>query len=529
MSEFPYYHQPAEEDERGIVEAVDVLVYGATPAGITAAVQAARHGRSVALLEPSRRIGGVSASGLGMTDLDTGRESTIGGITREFYAEQAKRPGAVGWRLDPEVAERVFQQLLTKAGIEPRYTQFVDTVERENTRITAVATERGRRIQPQVVIDASYEGDLARRAGATLRVGREANAEYGERYNGVQLSDNHQFELDIDPYAIPGDSASGLLPGVTLSDVYRQGAASPLTQSYNFRLLVTDDPTRRVPFERPEDFDQKRYELWKRYYLGPRFPAEEKIKRILKLFDPVTSYGEYSDFDKNSEGPFSLDYVGGSQAWPLASYQTRERIFQAHLSYDRGLMWLIGHDPEIPDYIRLPWQRYGLAADKFTDTRNWPPQLYVREAGRLVGENVMREHHFFGRPGFAAEDPVGLASYGLDSHNCQRIVLNGSVRTEGNVQVEPGSSYGISYRSMAPKRREITNLLVPVCLSASHIAHGSIRMEPTFMVLGQSAGTAAHLAIWLGRAVQEVPYPILEKELYKNGQVLRNEKQALAA
>ncbi len=502
---------PAAAFAAAIVSA-DIVVYGATSAGIVAAVQARRMGRTAVVIEPGTHLGGLSTGGLGMTD--SGTKESIGGIAGEFYRRvHAKYAGTpvtptspARFTFEPHVARAVFDDLLAAAGVPVYYSMRLSTVTRAGSRITELATDNGQVFRAPMFLDCSYEGDLMHRAGVTWTAGREANATYGETINGVQLRDKHQFTLPVSPYRTAGDPASGLLPGIAAS-VPPNGTADTRIQAYNFRMCLTQ-AAGRIPFPRPAGYNVADYELLWRYiqagYTGPFFTTH--------------SVGG-GKTDSNNNGAFSTDHIGGNYDYPTASYAVRDAIFAEHRRYQQGLMWFLANDSRLPAAIRTATASWGLAADEFTTTGGWPPQLYVREARRMVSAYVMTEHDC--RRTVRASDPVGMASYTMDSHNCQRVVVNGLVKNEGDVQVGVPGPFPISYRSIVPNASQCTNLLVPVCLSASHIAYGSIRMEPVFMILAQSAATAAILATDAAVSVQALNYPALAARLRADGQILQ--------
>jgi hypothetical protein len=520
-------------------QAYDIVVYGGTSAGISAAVQAARMGRSVVLIEPGRHLGGMTASGLGATDI--GNKAAIGGISREFYqrikkhyADDAswvyeKRADFKGgghsptedaaWTFEPHVAERVYQDLLREHRVPVilgRRLDLAKGVTKDGARILSIAIESGETYRGQVFIDATYEGDLMAKAGVSYHVGREANAVYGETLNGVQVKNaiHHQFVKNIDPYVKPGDPSSGLVPRVHAGPLGVDGEGDHRVQAYNFRLCATDRPENRRPWPKPAHYDEKQYELLLRNFEA----GDDRVP-----WHPLLMPNRKTDANNNFA--FSTDDIGSSDAYPDGDYKTRDRIWQEHLDYTKGLMWTLANHPRVPEKVRRHFQTWGLARDEFADNDNWPWQLYVREARRMVSAYVMTEANCRGRR--TAEDAVGLAAYTMDSHNVQRYVTReGFVLNEGDVQVGGFPPYPISYRSIVPKAAECTNLLVPVCLSASHIAYGSIRMEPVFMVLGQSAATAAVLAIEDKADVQQVDYARLRERLLRDRQVLEWTKPA---
>jgi hypothetical protein len=522
----------AQESDR-----YDVVVYGATSGGVTAAVQAGRMGKRVVLIAPDGHIGGMTTGGLGATD--RGSPRTVGGLAREFYRglyEYYSDPGAwkyetraeyvpkhpwtvtedqkLHWFFEPHAADRVYRGMLAKEGVAIVSGERLDLgrgVEKDGTRIVAIVMEGGRRFAGKVFLDATYEGDLMAKAGVSYIVGREPNSRYDEQYNGIQL--NRAIE-GVDPYVVPGDPSSGTLPGVVFPrQPGEPGQGDGLTQAYNFRLTLTDVGENQVAITRPDDYDPKLYELLARQLAATR---PTTIDKVLLRLTPMPN----RKTDTNNSGLFSTDYLGMSYDWPEADYATRARIWQAHKSYTQGLLWFLGHDPRVPREVRDEMLRWGLARDEFTDTGHWTPQLYVREARRMVSDYVVTDRD--ARHLRKAEDPVALATYAMDSHYVSRFVdARGRLWLEGGYGMSLNKRpMAVSYRSIVPRRGEASNLVVPVCLSASHAAYGSIRMEPVFMMLGQSAATAACLAIDRGVAVQDLPYPALRDRLLADGLVL---------
>jgi hypothetical protein len=529
----------------------DLVVYGGTSAGVTAAVQGRRMGRTVVLLEPGSHLGGLSSGGLGNTDI--GNKGAIGGLSRRFYEQVAAhyaRPEAwvhetreeylersdIGnqghgrgdpiaertgvptmWVFEPSVAEGIVRAMVGEAGVDVRFGQRLALdggVRKAGAAIRSVRMESGEVFAGGVFIDATYEGDLMAEAGVSYTVGREGNAVYGETLNGVQTANavHHQFEVPVDPWVVPGDPTSGLLPGLHEGGPGEEGTGDHRVQAYNFRMTLTDVSENRVPIPRPEGYDPRRYELLRRYIEAGHFDA-------LDLNSPMPN----RKTDVNNHGAFSSDHIGGSYEYPDGDYATRQRVFDDHVSYVMGLWYFLQNDPRLPAEVREAAGRWGLCRDEFTDNGHWPHQLYVREARRMVNDHVMTEHHCRGEE--RAEDSVGLAAYGMDSHNTQRYVADGAARNEGDVQVGVPGPYPVAYRALVPRRGEATNLLVPVAIAASHIAYGSIRMEPVFMILGQSAATAASLALEEGGPVQEVDYARLRERLLADGQILEWEPE----
>jgi hypothetical protein len=498
-----YYYPVPPQAPRTIV--TDVCVYGGTSAGIAAAVTAARLGRSVCVAAFGRHIGGLSASGLGATD--TGRIDAIGGVSREFYRRVGAHYGLPEtFRFEPHVAEAAFEAWVAEHGIEVLREQRLDTVRMSRDRIVELRMESGLRFRAAMFIDAGYEGDLLARAGSSWFAGREGNAAYGETLNGVQFRSGHQFRVPVDPYVVPGNPASGLLPGISADAPGTTGEGDHRIQAFNFRVCLTRAAD-RLPFPKPAGYDANRYALLLRY-------IQAGIFDVLGNNQPMPN----GKTDLNNNGAVSTDNIGRNYDWPDGSYEDRERIFQDHVTYQQGLLWFLANDERVPATVRAEMNAFGLPRDEFTATGGWPHELYVREARRLVSEYVMTEHDCRGTT--SIEDPVGLASYTMDSHNCKRVVVGGYARNEGDVQVGTPAPLPIAYRSIVPRVGECENLLVPVCLSSSHIAYGSIRMEPVFMVLAQAAATAASLAIDAGVPVQRVDYAALRRRLLRDRAVL---------
>lgn len=499
------YYAPPHRVVRETIHA-DACVYGGTAGGAVAAVQFARLGRTVVLLNPSGHVGGMTTGGLSWTDF--GNKAAIGGIAREFYRRCGAKYGVEEeWKFEPKVADLVLNEMLAEAGVKVRNREYLKTLRMVRGRISALTTESGLTVRAGVYVDATYEGDLMARARVSFAVGRESNRKYGETLNGVQYLHQHQFELDVSPYIVADDPSSGLLPGIEPRAPERTGTGDRRVQAHNFRLILTQDPANRLPFPKPDGYDPQEYVLTGRYLAAGWTGAFGK-------FDPIRG----GKVDKNNSGATSTDYIGANYRWPTASYAERERIFQNHVRYVAGWFWFMSNDPSVPEAVRTRMAGWGLCRDEFADTGGWPHQLYVREARRMVSDYVITEHDC--RGAVRADDPVGLGSYGMDSHNTRRYVRDGRVLNEGDVQVAGFPPYPISYRAIVPKRGQCANLLVPVCISASHIAYGSARMEPVFMVLGQSAALAGDMALRKGLAVQDVPYKALRASLMENGQTL---------
>ncbi len=516
-------------------EPFDIAVYGGTSGGVTAAVQCARMGKSVVLIEPTQFIGGLTTGGLGATDI--GNKRAIGGLSREFYQRIYKyylepdkwicetrdayfKKGATNedtmWTFEPSVATKVFNGMIAEAKVPVVFGQRLDLVKgviKEGTRITQIVMESGRSFEAKMFIDATYEGDLMAKAGVSYHVGRESNTTYGETINGLQLRGtiHHQFIKPVDPYCKPGDIASGLLPCVTPMPIGNDGDGDHRIQAYNFRLCTTDNAENRRAWPKPEDYDELHYELLLR-----NFEAGDMRVPWHPLWMPNRKS------DTNNNFAFSTDNIGMNYEYPDGDYAVRAKIWKEHEQYTKGLMWTLANHPRVPEAVRQEFNRTALTKDEFIDNDNWPRQLYIREARRMVSEYVMSERNCKRKE--VVPDSVGMGAYNMDSHNTQRYVTeDGFARNEGDIQIGT-RPYPISYRSIRPKKEQCTNLLVPVCLAASHISYGSIRMEPVFMVLGQSAATAAVHAILEKSSVQEIDTARFTTQLLQDGQVLDFEK-----
>lgn len=507
------YFDPSPAAPREIE--VDLCVYGGTSGGVVAAVEAARRRLSVALVAPEHRLGGMTSGGLGMTDI--GAKEAIGGIAREFYQRVGLRYGVeMEWRFEPHVAEAVFEEWLAESGVRVFRGEFLEKVRATGGRIEAVRTLSGLVVRAKAFVDAGYEGDLMAAAGVSYTVGREGNAKYGERLNGAQLHHGHQFATVIDPYVVSGDPRSGLLPGIEAGEgVFTPGEGDRRIQAYNFRMCLTADPKLRLPFPKPQGYRAEDHELLRRV-------AASGWDEWFEKFDPIRG----GKTDTNNHGPVSTDFIGRNHAYPEADYEARERIFQEHVVWQQGMMWTLANDPGIPSALRERFAPWGLCNDEFVSTGGWPTALYVRESRRMVSDRVMTEADC--RHERRAVDSVALGAYNMDSHNCRRLLVGGVLRNEGDVQERVPGAYPISYRSIIPARGQAENLFVPFCLSASHVAFGSIRMEPVFMELAQASVVAASLCIEGGVAAQELPYGDLRSALLAVGARLEIETPAIS-
>ncbi|MBX2818567.1 MAG: FAD-dependent oxidoreductase [Rhodothermaceae bacterium] len=517
----------------------DIVIYGGTSSGVVAAVQASRMGHSVLIVGPDRHLGGLTSGGLGWTD--SGNTEAVGGVAREFYHRiwqyyqrddawkwqhreeyRNRGQGTVAmdsseqtmWVFEPHVAEHVFDTWVQEEGVDVYRDEWLDResgIIMDGGAVSSITMLSGNTYKGRMFIDATYEGDLMAAAGVSYTVGREANATYGETWNGIQvgvLHHRHWFMEDIDPYVVPGDPSSGLLPRISPDPPGIKGDGDHRLQAYCYRMCLSNHPDNRVPFPRPAGYDSTQYELLVRVF-------ESGWRESFDKFDGIPN----RKTDTNNHGPFSTDNIGMNYDYPEASYERRAEILQEHTTYQQGLMYFLSNDPRVPEEIQTQMREWGLAKDEFIDNNHWPHQIYVREARRMVGAYVMTEHDVLGAR--EVPQPIGMGSYTLDSHNVQRYVKpDGFVQNEGDIGVRPDAPYRIAYGSIIPKEGEATNVFVSIAMSSSHIAFGSIRMEPVFMILGQSAATAASQAIQKGVAVQEVNYEELREQLLADKQRL---------
>jgi hypothetical protein len=535
------------DSSKGSQYEADVIVYGGTSGAVTAAVQASKMDKKVIMVSPAKHLGGLSSSGLGFTDV--GDKSVIGGLSREFYhrvyqhyqkpeswqwqdkSEFGNRgqgtPAIDGenrtmWLFEPHVAEKIYDNFIEEYNITVHRDEWLNRkdeegVVKENGRIVSIKTLSGNVYKAKMFIDATYEGDLMAKAGVDYHVGREANSVYDENWNGVQTGvyhHNHYFEPGVDqiePYYSPGNPASGIIPRVSTDPPGEKGSGDDKIQAYCFRMCLTKHPDNKVPFSMPESYNADRYMLMLRLFES----GWHKRDDLFGKYDAIPN----RKTDVNNRGPFSTDNIGMNYEYPEGSYAKRKEIIKEHEVYQKGLMYFLANDPRVPDTIQNEMQKWGLAKDEFEDNGNWPYKLYIREARRMKGDYVMTEHDILGRR--QVPESVGIGSYTMDSHNVQRYINEeGYVQNEGDIGIHVPEPYQISYRSLIPKKEDCTNLLVPVCVSSSHIAFGSIRMEPVFMILGHSAGCAASIAIDKGQDVQDVEYKVLKERLEEQDQIL---------
>ena len=527
----------------------DIVIYGGTSAGITAAIQASRMNNTVLIIEPSNRIGGQTTGGLGQTDI--GNKHAIGGISKEFYQNVKKyydnsenwkwedksdyqvsghshksNHENTMWTFEPSAALKIYHEMLKNDGITIKYKQRLNRktgVKKENGAIISLTMETGEVYFGKMFIDASYEGDLMASTGVSYTIGRESNKQYGESLNGVQknktgrtmtgrkstTSKSHNFVNNVDPYIKKGNPKSGILPYINADSPGNIGEGDKKIQAYCFRMCLTNQTENKIPFTKPENYNELNYELlFRNFEAGyDRTPWTNS-----KMPNKKT--------DTNNRGGFSTDFIGQNYDYPEATYSEREKIFENHRNYQQGLMWTLANHKRVPKKFRDEVSKWGTCKDEFENEDGWPQQLYIREARRMISDLVITEKHCEGIE--KINDGIALAAYTMDSHHAQRyITQKGHIQNEGNVEAGVPSPFPISYRSIIPKKSECTNLLVPVCLSASHIAFGSIRMEPVFMVLGQSAATAASIAIQNNSSLQDIDYSTLKDRLLKDNQKIK--------
>jgi len=518
----------------------DVIIYGGTSAAVTTAVQVAKMGKSVVMVSPATHLGGLTSSGLGYTDI--GNKEVIGGLAREFYqrvytyyqmpetwAWQKKEeygnkgqgtPAIDGefrtmWIFEPHIAENVFNDFIDEHQIQVFKDEWLNRehgVVVENGAIQSLTTLSGQTYIGKIFIDATYEGDLMAAAGVSYYVGREPGDLYQEQWNGIQtgvLHHGHHFrEMNISPYVVPDDPSSGVLARISTEDPGKKGQGDQKLQAYCFRMCLTTVEENRIPFKRPTEYDSTQYELLQRIF-------DAGWRDTFNKFDPIPNLKT----DVNNHGPFSFDNIGMNYDYPEASYKRRREIVEEHKTYQSGLLYFLANDRRVPADVQSEISRWGLAKDEFQDSEHWPHQIYVREARRMIGEYMMTENEIMDRT--EIRESIGMGSYTMDSHNVQRYITpEGYVQNEGDIGVHPPKPYKIALGSILPKASECTNLLVPVALSSSHIAFGSIRMEPVFMILGQSAGVLAAMAVDKTTSVQQLTYSEIRAQLVKYGQIM---------
>lgn len=514
----------------------DVVIYGGTPAGLAAAIQVARMGKSVAIVEPASYLGGIMVNGLGGTDIDNHsnfqNSFAVGGIALEFYRKVAQYYGRLSefdaklknhtkdasiWRFEPHVADEIIKAWLKEYPISiflnTRLKEKPGAVRKKKTNIEQIETEGGTRFSAKVFIDASIEGDLLASAGVSTIWGRESNAQYGETKNGIQTENTHTpFKVKVDPYVVPGNPSSGLIATIQDETLGIPGEGDKSIQAYCFRMCLTKNANNRIAFAEPENYDRSQYEIYLRY-----------LKAGGKLYTPSadipngkTDLGAWHDLSHN--------LYGYNRKYPEGNFATRQQVFDEHKSFTQGLFYFLANDAEVgllDASLQNTWKQWGLCKDEFTDNGGWPRLFYVRDGRRMVSDYVITEHHSDRVNPASVDDPVAVAYWPPDLHSTRRIVKNGFAFNEGNVfGGNDWRPFGISYRALVSKKNECTNLLTPTCPSSSHVAYGAIRIEFTFMSLGQAAGLVAVLAIENKVGVQQVDYPLLKEKLLKTGQII---------
>ncbi len=496
-----------------------MVVYGATASGAMAAMAAAREGMRVVLLEPGNHLGGMLTGGLSATDV--GNTAVIGGDALEFfervghYYDMQQYDQKVSWRFEPHVGEATLRSMLQDANVDIRFHERMrekDGVQKSDGRILTLTTEDGDIWKGKVFIDATYEGDLMAAAGVSFAWGREGVAQYGESLAGVRAeTPSHQFKFKLSAYGTDGK----LLPEISPVPMAPPGSGDHEVQAYNFRLILTQDSANLIPFPQPENYDPHEYQLLENYIRG--FQQQYgRPPRLNELTNPVGIPNHKADFNNN--GPFSTDYIGKDWTFPNASYAQRQAIWQDHTDYTKGFFYFLAHDPQVPQQLRNEVNTWGLAKDEFIDTDHWPFQLYIRESRRMVGEYVMTQKDV--QTERRKVDTIGMGSYNIDSHNFQRVAMpDRSVQNEGDTEIHV-QPYQIPYGILVPKMRQVSNLLVPVCVSASHVAYSSLRLEPQYMIMGQAAGVAASVAARTDTPVQSVDIKMIQQKLLRQGAIL---------
>lgn len=515
----------------------DLVIYGATSAGVTASIQGAKLGYKVLLIEPSDHLGGMLVEGLGGSDIDNHgnfqNSPAVSGLALEFYRRIASKYDQIEklenviangikdpsvWRFESKVAEQVIREWLTeypqlKILSGQRLIEGEGAVTLADGRIISISLESGTEVGGRIFIDSTIEGDLLAAAGISYAVGRENNSKYGETLNGIRGENTYrQFEVNVDPYRIRGDPKSGLIPTIQDEPFGVAGEADDRLQAFCFRVCLTQDPDNQIPFHAPPDYEREEYEIYLRY-----------LKAGGKLYTPratlpngKTDLGAWHDLSHN--------LYGMNRGYPEASYQRRQEILEYHRDFTQGLFYFLATDPEVGklDSARQKnWASWGLAKDEFVDNAGWPRNFYVRDGRRMVSDYVITEHHVRKKNPTPVTDAVALAFWPPDVHHVRRIVKDGYAYNEGFVfGGDAWRPLPISYRTLLPKVEECTNLITPTCISSSHIAYGAIRIEWTFMVLGQSAALMADQAIRRHIPIQSLDYRELKEQIARAGIVL---------
>lgn len=506
----------------------DVIVYGGTASGVVTAYAAAKEGLHVVLLEPGSHLGGMVTGGLSATDV--AHFQIIGGYARDFYREAAAHyrihtlDKHEDWLSEPKVGEAIFNEWLKMVGVEVHFHERLKEhhgVTKAGVHVTSITTEDGVTWNAKIFADCSYEGDLMAQAGVKYTVGRESTGVYNEDLAGVRVdTPKHQFLWKISPYNDKGK----LMPEVDPGPMSANGSGDKKVQTYNFRLILTNNPSNRLPWVKPKGYDSAQFELLAKY-LSQWKEHLHREPRLGDVMNPVAIPNKEADFNNN--GAFSTDYIGKSWTYPDASYSERKKIWDAHLLYTQSFLWFLASDARVPKPLQDEVNTWGRAKDEFLDTDGWPNQLYIREGRRMVGMYVMKQSDL--QTNRTKPDSIAMGSYNSDSHNIQRVAMpDGSVRNEGDVQVSV-KPYEIAFGTILPMKSQTDNLLVPVCLSASHVAYSSVRMEPQYMMMGQASGVAAALAIQGNTAVQDVNIRTLQQKLRSQKAILHSEQEETGA
>lgn len=518
---------PAQADR-----SADIIVYGDSPSAITAAIEASDSGEDVLLVSPVKHLGGITVEGLGSQDIDkrSGDGEPIGGLARELFIRIARsynpKASEPRFKFNSSNAERAIDTWLAERKIPVlrgvRISEKSGAVTKEDGRITGFLCDDGTRIEGKIFIDGTVEGDLMAAAGVTYTYGREGNAKYGETVGGIiNPSTKQQFHVTVDPYITPGDSASGTIVGIQDEAIGTNGDADKSAMGFCFRLPLTKDTDNMIPNTAPQGYQSSDYELYRRFLAAGGTndwidgPARGTVGPKEKLID----LGSWHELSGN--------LYGRNHDYPDGTYAERKAIYEDHRRYTQGLIYFLANDPSVPEKIRMEWSKWGLCKDEFTDNGGWPRMLYLRSTRRMISDYVVTEADVIARPkgdlqpAPAVTDPVGICWWPVDLHAARTVIHEGKAYNEGAyIDYDNYSPFGISYRAIVPKKADCTNLIVPSALSSSYAGYAAVRLEWTFMVLGQSAGAAAVLALRENVPVQEVPYEKLSTHLRAKGQKL---------
>ena len=499
----------------------DISILGGSEAAFTAAIQAARMGKDVILIEPTGHPGGMMVEGI-VKDIRFGSSVVIGGIARELYtaleAYYGKKPdfAGLGWysQYEPSVAESIIETFLARESnirvLRNTRIREVDGVKKNGRAIQEIFLEDGSSIRSKVFIDASVEGDLIHLAGVRTETIREGNAKYGETKNGIQIENTYrQFLVQVDPYLSPGDPTSGLIPTIQEGHIGTFGAPDKHVMGFCFRLCLTREKDNVIPIEKPQNYSTLTYEIYRRYFDGGGQIFSPRVNRA----NGKTDLGSWHDLSAN--------LYGENWEYPAGDYAIKEQVVRYHKDFTKGLIWFLQNDPDVDSTTRNNWAGWGLCRDEFIDNGGWPRRLYIRSARRMISDYVITEHHTKRDNPLRVNDPIAIAFWPPDTHHARRIVRDGYAYNEGFVfGGDDWRPFGISWRACIPKAKECTNLLTPTCVSSSYVAYGAVRILPTYMILGQSIGCAASLVVDEDIAVQDLSYSALKEELVHANQIL---------